>query len=567
MAALWLVAVTAPIVVVYLAVKAKLRKMKDILVKAATQHMTVKIAIANTISLPTVDQAKAGKITKATLCELISMRDAGEVTCQEILLTYLRNARVYGQHFKVISHEYIQSALSQAQQCDLILSRKQAHGPLLGIPFSVKECICSKDAPFTYGCARLANNFQMDDTVVVKGLKDAGGILLFKGSMGMLGASAETENRIVGRAENPWDRERTPGGSSGGDAVLVLTRAVAFALGSDVGGSVRYPAAYCGLHGLKPTSTRLSSWGPVIKSGFPPLFSAWGFMTHSTEDLALLYSVAFQATPDPLVPPLHWNQELYTTQRKFKIGYVSDSEYWPVADCCKRVVLDSVSVLRSLGHELVEFSLFSLEEIMSSCWKIFLSSNEGAARLGDELPLWSFFSIGWRRLMPSPIISLFYHLNLPRKDTMMWKALYENRYHNYVHNVAFIENVKTRYFQAMQEQGLDAIIVPYPFPACLHGMHGWNNYSTIYTMLFNLLDVPVGTIPVDVVRESEQYYTPKQDEFIQSTERIMKNSSGLPLSVQIVGKRYQDEICLNIMKQIEGKMPFTQLPPGLERLI
>ena len=567
---LWALMTSIPCFYLYKGIRNRLDRMNALLSKARTQHQSVNIALLNSATWPAIDPAKAVKITTATLCELVAMRDAGEVSCEEIVVAFVRNVRRIGMAYNAIAYEHIQEALTAARKCDLLIANKGSYGPLLGIPFSVKDCICTKDSPFTYGCASMANNTQFDDAVVIKVLKEAGAIVMLKGSMHMLGAQAETENRIVGRCLNPWNITRTPGGSSGGDAVLVSTRCVPFSTGSDVGGSVRYPAAYCGLYTLKPTGQRLSSMAPIIKSGFPPLFTSWGFMTRAVEDLALLFSLEFSQTQfsaDPLVPPIHWKEDRYTSTNKLKIGYVLDNDFWPVADACKRAVTDTVTALQNKGHELVPFDLFDLKEVMALCWKVMMSSKDGPLRLKEEVPLWSFRHIAWRRLMPTWFVAGCYYGNRQGKEWMMWKALYETSLQDMVQSNIEAETLKNKYYQAIQTQGLDALIVPYPFPAFQHSSSPNNNYSVAWTILFNLLDMPVGSVPVGKVRQNEQFYNKGEDQYVKSTAEVMAGSVGLPLAVQVVTRRYQDELCLHVMRQIAEELPFKEAPPEVEALL
>ena len=149
----------------------------------------------------------------------------------------------------------------------------------------------------------------------------------------------------------------------------------------------------------------------------------------------------------------------------------------------------------------------------------------------------------------------------------MWKALHETSFQDMILSNIEAESIKNQYFQAIKSQGLDALIVPYPFPAFPHGLTPSNNYSAVWTLLFNLLDVPVGSVPVGKVRATEQFYTKGEDQYVQSTAQVMKGAAGLPIAVQVVTRRFQDELCLNIMRQIAKELPFTELPPAVEVLI
>ena len=545
-------------------------KMNEIIKRAKEYNSSVLASISATSALPAVSRELSAKVSASPLTQLIAMRDRGEVTCEELVLIHVHNLRTYGSGFHTVLAERIGPALEEAREYDRRIKAGEKVGVLAGIPFSVKDGVSAEGMPTTFGCVSLVHNRMNEDANLVKVLKENGAILLVKGSMGMLGSTSECENRTVGRCENPWDRTRTSGGSSGGDSVLVCTRSVAFAVGTDIGGSLRYPASYCGIYTMKPTATRLSGQAPICKSGFPPLFTAWGFLARSMDDLVLLYSLAYCSNMyarDPLAVPLLWRQDRFENTDKLRIGYVVDNDFWPAADCCKRIVSESVDVLRKGGHELVEFDLGDLHHVIELSWKVFMSSSDGANRLKQELPIWSMRHIAWRRLMPWFVITFFYYLDRKTMSTMMWKALYETSILNMLQNVSEGDQMRDSFYRRMQAQHLDALLVPFAFPAFLHEMTPWNTYSCAWTLIFNLIDMPVGSLPLGVVREDEQKYGKGKCVYVKSTDRVMEGAAGLPLSIQVVAKRYQDETCLRLMKELSLGLPFNHTPPGLDAVI
>mmetsp|Transcript_9954 Transcript_9954/g.45049 ORF Transcript_9954/g.45049 Transcript_9954/m.45049 type:complete len:438 (-) Transcript_9954:1120-2433(-) len=212
----------------------------------------------------------------------------GDTTAQEILSMHLEKILVTDQAIGSFVSQQIDAALLEAKQIDKKLSAGLDPGPLAGIPFGIKDNICVSNVPSTAGSRILETHYPPFDSHVVSALKASGAIILGKTNLDEFGMGSTTENSAFRVTRNPWDRRRVPGGSSGGSAAAVAQHQCIAALGSDTGGSIRQPASFCGVVGLKPTFGLLSRHGLM---SYASSFDCIGPVTSSVEDAAIVLSV------------------------------------------------------------------------------------------------------------------------------------------------------------------------------------------------------------------------------------------------------------------------------------
>jgi aspartyl-tRNA(Asn)/glutamyl-tRNA(Gln) amidotransferase subunit A len=237
----------------------------------------------------------AGDPTRLTVHELVDAYRAGETTPTEATRAYLDRIDRHDSTLRAYLAVSRESALAQARAADERYRRGEPRGPLDGVPVALKDNLCTRDAPTTCGSRILEGFVAPYDATVVRRLREAGAVLLGKTNLDEFAMGSSTEHSAFGPSRNPWDPSRVPGGSSGGSAAAVAGDLAAAALGSDTGGSVRQPAAFCGVVGLKPTYGRVSRYGLVA---FASSLDQIGPLTKDVRDCALLLDAI--AGPDPL---------------------------------------------------------------------------------------------------------------------------------------------------------------------------------------------------------------------------------------------------------------------------
>ena len=303
--------------------------------------------------------------------------------------------------------------LQSARDADIALGRGDVWGPLHGVPFTVKDCIDTRGIVTTRGSRLFANRVPDHDATVVERIKGAGGILIGKSNMPEFALWWETDNLVYGRTNNPWDIERTPGGSSGGEAAAIVSGMSPLGIGSDVGGSVREPANYCGIVGLKATHGRIPLTGHWPETLLR--FMHVGPLATTIRDIGLSFNL--MAGPDGLdsyaVPyPIDDGADLSLDPVGLKIGWCSEGPFGPIDREVQSTVSEAARALQEIGANVEEVSLsswsgFSPQQISSAIFGV-----EGghylapliAGKQGDLSPI-------MQRRLRQPDISLTEYLD------------------------------------------------------------------------------------------------------------------------------------------------------------
>ena len=248
------------------------------------------------------------------------------------------------------------NAIEQAENIDKLIQNKEKLPPLAGIPIAIKDNICTKGVATTCASKMLKSFVPPYESTASSKLWSSGGICLGKTNLDEFAMGSSTETSVFGVTSNPWDINRVPGGSSGGSAASVAAGFCAAAIGSDTGGSIRQPASFCGVVGLKPTYGRVSRWGLVA---FASSLDQIGPITNTVSDAAeMLYAISGK---DPLdstcldKPVPNYLSDLNKSIKNLKIGIIKECfEHVGLNQEVKESVLSAVERFKNLGAEIID---------------------------------------------------------------------------------------------------------------------------------------------------------------------------------------------------------------------
>jgi aspartyl-tRNA(Asn)/glutamyl-tRNA(Gln) amidotransferase subunit A len=297
-------------------------------------------------------------LVRGSATELLAQLNAGELTSVELTQAYLDQIKAHDGDVKAFLRVDATAALDRAAEIDKRRREKKPLGRLAGLPVAIKDLLCTQGEVTTCG-SRMLENFKppYDATVIAK-LKAADAVLIGKTNMDEFAMGGSTENSAYQKTANPWDLDRTPGGSSGGAAACVAAGMAPLSVGTDTGGSIRQPAGLCGVTGLKPTYGRVSRYGLVA---FASSLDQIGPLARTAEDAALLLEVL--AGHDPLdstsvnMPVPNYADTIKQPLKGLRLGLVREHFGEGLEPDVDKAVREAVAVYKSLGATIKDISL------------------------------------------------------------------------------------------------------------------------------------------------------------------------------------------------------------------
>uniref|UniRef100_UPI00398EC7E7 fatty-acid amide hydrolase 1 n=1 Tax=Pristiophorus japonicus TaxID=55135 RepID=UPI00398EC7E7 len=502
----------------------------------------------------------AESILSLSLLELCEQLQNDTLSPDGVLHAYMEKALEVTKQLNCLT-DFLPECRTQLQ--DLQGKRK---GLLYGIPVSIKDNIDCKGHDSTCGLRKFLNQPAAEDSVVVQVLKRQGAVPFLKTNVPQTMLSYECCNPIFGQTLNPLDKKRTPGGSSGGEAALIAAGGSILGIGSDIGGSIRVPASFCGICGFKPTGKRLSIKGARTSvPGQRAVEAAVGPLARDVDSLALcmkalLCEDMFQA--DPTVPPVPFNDKVFSSSTPLRIGYYESDGYWIPSASMKRAVMETKQLLEEAGHTLVPFTPLRTPYAV----KEFVMKGIGAdggnmllERLKGDMYDPNLKDLFIMYQMPRILKKIVYFLLKPFSPrladvckclcglgsiTELWQQ-----------HVA-IQAYCAEYMGLWKSENLDVLLCPALGPAFSVGYAGKLAASASYKVIFNLLNFPAGIVPVSTVTEKDEeelkgYVGYCNDHWDKTFKKGISGAVGLPLAVQCVALPWHDELCLRFMREVE----------------
>lgn len=452
------------------------------------------------------------------------------------------------------------AARREAGEADKRLAAGEPAGPLAGVPITVKESFDLAGTPTTAGLEQRRDHVAAADSPLVARLREAGAIVLCKTNVAQLLVFHESDNPLYGRTSNPWDPGRTPGGSSGGEAAVIAAGGAALGIGSDIGGSVRVPAHFCGIHGLKATAGRLTFRGSINElvdapSGVP---DAAGPMARSVADLELAFRLLAADASDPDVPPVPVRASEEVDVGALRVGYYEDDGYFPVSPALRRLVREAADALRSAGAEVRAFTPPDVERAVRIYFGL-MSSHGGAlwrrALRGSRADRRAAFP-GRMGLVPRPLgagLAGVLQVLGQREGAVALRASGRRSLNARDALAAAWRDYKRDFAAAMDSARVDVLLSPpYPTAALRHGSSWEMGPSWSITLLNNLLGVPAGTVAAGRVRPDEESDRPRSRSLPMATARKNeRGSAGLPVGVQVAARPWREDVVLAAMTVLE----------------
>jgi len=435
----------------------------------------------------------------------------------ELVEAHLRRIGERNPSINAFVSVFAEHARAEARQREAAIMRGEPVGLLHGVPLTVKDSFDIAGQPTLAGCRFREGHRSSHDAAAVARLRAEGAILLGRTNTPELLASYETDNFLTGRTNNPWDLNRTPGGSSGGEAAAIAAYCSPGGIASDGGGSIRVPAHFCGIAGFKPTPGRIPTTGHYPALGYPGgLTTVAGPIARTAQDLRLLFSAlaSFDAqdpfsTPVPLSAP---------APQPIRIGVWERFYHVPVHTAIRAVVQKAAAMLAGLGLSVDSFQPAGLERAPN---------------------VWGFLFSQWPQVAARKMFE-------GREDELHWtlrESLTQDQptAEQVLLNLAARDRMRASLLRQMED--VPAILMPVcGVPAFPHRQRKWeiDGKSTgifqvmMPAVLANVLGLPSVAIPITLSEE------------------------GLPVGVQLMGRPYEDERLLDLAVRLEeARGPWT----------
>ncbi|MGD2115278.1 MAG: amidase family protein [Acidobacteriota bacterium] len=501
----------------------------------------------------------------------------GELSAAEAADACIARIEEVNPRLNAVVFERFEEARREAAEADRLRAGGASLGPLHGVPMTIKESLFLEGTPTTGGLPARRGHRADRSSPLVALLREAGAVVLGKTNVPELLLYLEADNPLHGRTLHPERDDRSPGGSSGGEAAIVGAGASPLGVGTDLGGSVRIPSHVCGIHGLMPTAGRLTMAGTFDIGLFPgqrTILAVPGPMARRVEDLTLAMEVMLSGGPrsvDPPFPRVPLGDPGAVRIDRLRVAWFEDDGFFRPAPALRRAVREAAGALADRGAVVEEWTppdvrramdlYFGILSADGAAWARDLLRSEGRhdRRIRDLARLAGM--PGFLRGMLAAVLALAGQRRTAerarsvgaRSAASLWRLVHEREaYRNRVFGeLGWIPHAgeRTRAYDLL-------LCPPSPHPALTHGASYFLTGVSSPSMLFNLLGVPAGVVAATRVRAGEEHDRrrgrgPFEDRVERAARQVEQGSFGLPVGVQVVARPWREDLVLAGMGALE----------------
>ncbi|CAI6331438.1 unnamed protein product [Periconia digitata] len=483
--------------------------------------------------------------------EILHAISSNAVTATDLCEAYISRAVTAHQKTNCLTEIFFDDACKRAGELDQFFKdHGRLVGPLHGVPMTLKDQFDVAGYDSTLGYVGRAFKQTSEDCVLVALLRQMGAVIIAKSNLPQSIMWCETENPLWGLTVHPENPDFTPGGSTGGEGVLLALRGSAVGWGTDIGGSIRIPSHMLGLYGLKPSSTRLPYQGVSVSTdGQEHIPSVIGPMSRNLSSLVAATKAVIDAQPwtlDPKCCPLPWRQDLFTSvqSRPMVIAIMRDDGVVKLHPPVARVLEEVVSKLEKAGHELVPWTPGTLHQEIIDVMDAYYTADGGEDIKRDVCAGGEPFIPHVEALVnKGQPISVYQYWQLNKRKVALQKRFLD------------LWNAT----QSLQHQGkpIDILLAPVmPHSAVPHRTCRWVGY----TKVFNVVDYPSVVLPAGRVEKGRDgdaardmaSYTPRNALDQWNWKNFdLERMNGMPIGVQVVARRLEEEKALGAAGVVE----------------
>lgn len=479
-------------------------------------------------------------LLNSSLTEISEAIKTKKASAEEVANFYVQRMKNLNGKLNAVVFEN-RNFLEDARDIDRKIAKGDTLGPLAGVPVGIKDMLCVRDLPATAGSKILQGFVSPYDATAVARLKAAGVVILGKLNQDEFAMGSSNETSVQGSVKNPWNVEYVPGGSSGGSAAAQASRMMAATLGTDTGGSIRQPASFCGIVGVKPTYGRVSRFGVIA---YASSLDQVGPMTTTVEDAALTLEVMAGFDPKDSTTSRRevpsWSRSLSKQMKGIKVGLLKECMKSSLHKDVEKSVENSIDELKKMGAEIVEISLPLCEFAVPVYYLV------AACEASSNLARYDGVKYGYRsdfKNLSSIDLETFYSQTrgegfgseVKRRIMMGTHALSSGYYDSYYLKAGKVRRLLANQYKQAFEQ-CDVILSPVATaPAFKLGdrisdpLQMYMN--DVFTTSTNLAGLPGMSVP----------YSLSQD--------------GLPIGIQITADHFEEQKMLNVAWALESIAP------------